>query len=502
MFAIALWTESSQPPGSGARSHGHQAALHRASRRRSVLRLGAEGILIHPEIERRLSLARPRLLLVPELCSVSLDAGGRDRKAPARTLAGMARRKIRTDSLLEAAVRQSAQRGLSTPPKKNSTRCCSNPSANICSPTCPSASGSAAAWIPPPSCTTPRKPPASRLKTFSISFRGRSFDESELHPPGRRTTTDRARGIGSESRRGSARRHRRVRLLLRRTQRGCRRASGLVSLQDVQAQNRRSRSAAKAPTNCSAAISPIAPTDSRAAPGTCPHPPCALALQAMQPLARLRRQDQLRIQAQALSGRLLDVARTRPRLLEWHLLRRGEASTAEDRSCPTRSTESSASCARNPRQRPIRSRPSSGSIRNIIFPDDILTKVDRMSMAHSRRSAAAVPRSSHRGIRRHAAGVAQNSRVAPEILLKELMKDKLPPAILTRKKDRLRYSRARMAARPASRLADRHARTPAVAEHAGLFHPRSRAIAFAGSHGQARQSRLSPVGLDDSVSCG
>ena len=37
-----------------------------------------------------------------------------------------------------------------------------------------------------------------------------------------------------------------------------------------------------------------------------------------------------------------------------------------------------------------------GSIRRYFLPDDILTKTDRMSMAHSFGSAAAVPRSSHR----------------------------------------------------------------------------------------------------------
>ena len=44
--ACSAWRcgrESRTPPGSGARPHGHQAALYRAARRRPVLRLGAEG---------------------------------------------------------------------------------------------------------------------------------------------------------------------------------------------------------------------------------------------------------------------------------------------------------------------------------------------------------------------------------------------------------------------------------------------------------------------------
>ena len=42
---------------------------------------------------------------------------------------------------------------------------------------CRSASGRAAAWIPRPWSTTPRKRRPA-LKTFSVSFHGRSFDES------------------------------------------------------------------------------------------------------------------------------------------------------------------------------------------------------------------------------------------------------------------------------------------------------------------------------------
>ena len=44
-------------PGAGARSHGHQAALHRAAGRGVFFGSELKAILVHPEIERRLSLS-------------------------------------------------------------------------------------------------------------------------------------------------------------------------------------------------------------------------------------------------------------------------------------------------------------------------------------------------------------------------------------------------------------------------------------------------------------
>src|ERR1700683_2970254 len=62
---------------------------------------------------------------------------------------------------------------------------------------------------------------------------------------------------------------------------------------------------------------------------------------------------------------------------------------------------------------------------------------------------------------------------------------------------RLRYPRARMAARPSARFTDRHAqRRPRRASRP--FPTESCADSFASPHGQARQSGLSPVGLADS----
>jgi asparagine synthase (glutamine-hydrolysing) len=68
------------------------------------------------------------------------------------------------------------------------------------------------------------------------------------------------------------------------------------------------------------------------------------------------------------------------------------------------------------------------------LPDDILMKVDRMSMAHA--VEARPPLLDHR-IVEFAASLPASFKIRgsrQKFLLKELMKDKLPPAVLTRKK--------------------------------------------------------------------
>jgi asparagine synthase (glutamine-hydrolysing) len=69
------------------------------------------------------------------------------------------------------------------------------------------------------------------------------------------------------------------------------------------------------------------------------------------------------------------------------------------------------------------------------LPDDILYKVDRMSMAHS--LEVRPPLLDHR-IVEFAAALPENLKIRggnKKVLLKELMKDKLPPSILNRKKN-------------------------------------------------------------------
>ncbi len=68
------------------------------------------------------------------------------------------------------------------------------------------------------------------------------------------------------------------------------------------------------------------------------------------------------------------------------------------------------------------------------LPDDLLAKVDRMSMAHSIEVRPPLSRSPHRGVRGDPAGESENSRREAENVLRELMRGKLPESTLRRKK--------------------------------------------------------------------
>ena len=76
--------------------------------------------------------------------------------------------------------------------------------------------------------------------------------------------------------------------------------------------------------------------------------------------------------------------------------------------------------------------------------DDILTKSDRMSMAHSVEVRPAFL--DHR-IVEFAAKLPARMKIdgsRQKVILKDLMKDKLPPAIIHAQKNRIRHSCARM----------------------------------------------------------
>src|SRR5208282_886113 len=91
------------PVGVGKRPDGHQAALYRAARRRSFLRLGTEDYFYSPGIRAAIELRWTGVLPLAELCAVSLDFGGGDREAAAWTVARMAGRKSARRVLLEFA---------------------------------------------------------------------------------------------------------------------------------------------------------------------------------------------------------------------------------------------------------------------------------------------------------------------------------------------------------------------------------------------------------------
>src|SRR5579872_3285222 len=76
---------------SSAGSHGHQAPLFHAPRRRPVVRLGAESNPCPSRGRAPTEFGGSRLLPLSELHSVAMDSGGRYRKASAWNLAGMAR---------------------------------------------------------------------------------------------------------------------------------------------------------------------------------------------------------------------------------------------------------------------------------------------------------------------------------------------------------------------------------------------------------------------------
>ena len=134
------------------------------------------------------------------------------------------------------------------------------------------------------------------------------------------------------------------------------------------------------------------------------------------------------------------------------------------------------------------------------LPDDILTKVGPHEHGALRRSAAAVSRSPHRGVCRFPARASFKIRGSRQkVILKELMQGQAAALDLAAQEGRIRYSRARMAARPAAaacswtRSRAEPPNTPELFRRSGdrsLRTPAPRA---------ARQSRLSPVGVDDSV---
>ena len=123
MFAVALWTRVRPPPGAGARSHGDQAAVHRAPRRRSVLRLGAEG---DPGSSRDRALVESGwsgLLSIAELCARAVDLGGGHRETASRPMDGVAARRNPHRKLLELAARPGTSAGRPRRPKRSWIAC-------------------------------------------------------------------------------------------------------------------------------------------------------------------------------------------------------------------------------------------------------------------------------------------------------------------------------------------------------------------------------------------
>ena len=160
----------------------------------------------------------------------------------------------------------------------------------------------------------------SRLKTFSISFRGRSFDESEYirqvvnhyqteHEELDLTPDEDLAGAIAEfayySDEPTA-------------------DAGALPVWFLSKMCKRRTTVALSGEGADELFGGYLTYRANALARTARHLPSSalrLALARHQPLARLRRQDQLRIQTETLPRRLHHVARTRPRFLERHVLR-------------------------------------------------------------------------------------------------------------------------------------------------------------------------------------
>ena len=237
MFAVALWTESNGRLVL-ARDRMGIKPLYFAQRGEDLY-FGSElkAIFVHPEIDRSLSLDGLD-------CYLSLNYVPRPwtlvegiEKLRARTLAGMARRRNPVGMLLapatppETAPGRSAVRARRIGPVAAAIR--------RRAPDLRRSAGNLVEWrrgFIHHAALRHSRPPRRPLQTFSISFHGRSFDETryirevaqQLRLPASRAGYERSSTI-------CFRHHRRIRLLFRRAQRRCRRGSAVAALEIDQA---------------------------------------------------------------------------------------------------------------------------------------------------------------------------------------------------------------------------------------------------------------------------
>ena len=139
-----------------------------------------------------------------------------------------------------------------------------------------------------------------------------------------------------------------------------------------------------------------------------------------------------------------------------------------------------------------------GSIRSIICRTTSWSRSDRMSMAHA---VELRPPFLDTASSEFAATLPASFKIRgsqQKFILRELMRDKLPPSILQTEKDRLRHSRARMAARPLAFAAGRYVEHGSV-RSPGLFQLQCDRNLSSRSSGATNQCRLSPMGFNDPV---
>ena len=307
MFAIALWTESRQRLVLARDRMGIKPLY--IARHGEDLYFGSElkTIFVHPEIERRLSLDGLD-------CYLSLNYV----PAPWTLVEGI--EKLRPGHWLEWQAGAVRDGGLLAPAARDGTRLATGRGAaeldrllrhsvseHLLSDVPLGvwlSGGIDSSTVLHYAATASRQ----RLKTFSISFRGRSFDETALHPRGGQAVRHRSPGVRREPGSRAGGRHRRIRVLLRRAQRGRRRAAGLVSVQDDPAEVTVALSGEGADELFGGYLTYRADRYARRM-RRLPASVLGLALARRAALAGVRREDRLRIHAEAVSGRLPDGRR-------------------------------------------------------------------------------------------------------------------------------------------------------------------------------------------------
>ena len=375
------------------------------ARRGEDLLFGSElkTIFVHPEVERRLSPAALDCYLSLNYVPCPLDAGRGHRAASAGRISGMARRQDSHRSLLEAAAAAAAACARWKMRRRNSIRCCEQSVREHLLSDVP-----LGVWLSggiDSSTILHYAAQASRFEAEDIfDFVSAAAASMKAATSARsRAIRHRARTARSESGSESAGCDRGIRLLRRRTECRCRRPAGLVPVQNEQDESRPSRSAARAATNFLAAISPIARIDLRKSLARgCLASLRAAGARGLRALAGFGRQDQLRIQAEALSRRLPDAPEPRARLLERHFLRRTESDAGTLADCPAALDRILGESARgSSRRRRFR---ALSLVRSEIFPS---RRHSEQSGSHEhgprRGSAPAVSRPPHRGICGHPA---------------------------------------------------------------------------------------------------
>ena len=232
MFAVALWTESQKRLVLVRDRMGIKPLYYYRSG--DDLYFGSElkAILEHPEVPRHLDLDALDTYL-----SLNYVPGPQTliegiRKVPPGHLLEWRHGKVRERSVVEAARAARREASRWARPKRNWTGCCSDSVREHLVSDVPLGVWASGGLDSSTILHYAAAQTAGRLKTFSVSFQGRSFDESPYFREIARDLRDGPSRIRFESGRGAAERDRGLRVLFGRTERGRGRAAGLVPLAD------------------------------------------------------------------------------------------------------------------------------------------------------------------------------------------------------------------------------------------------------------------------------